>query len=207
MPEISKPDSLEKTAFSTDEKASFTHTGDVGPDVWLDEHGDYLFRFAALRVQDVHVAEELVQETLVKAIQAFKNFRGEASVRTWLCQILRNLISSHFRKVTRERKLKQAVEDPDMAPTMGQLLHPKVHSKDFQTAVEKEEFWIVIRKCFDKTPDHLLETFLMRLCNEDDDIETLSENLDIKPSNFSVRLFRTRLLLRKCVERFWLKNE
>lgn len=176
-------------------------------DDWLDEHGDYLFRFASLRVQDVHVAEELVQETLVKGIQGFDKFRGDASVRTWLCQILRNQIANHFRKLSKERKLIAATEDTDTAPTMGQLLHPKVDSNEFRTTVEKEEFWVVIRKCFEKTPDHLLETFLMRLSNEDDDIETLSGNLDIKPSNFSVRLFRTRLLLRKCVERLWLKNE
>ena len=48
----------------------------AAPACWLDEHGDYLFRFASLRVQDVHVAEELVQETLVKGIQGFARFRG-----------------------------------------------------------------------------------------------------------------------------------
>ena len=41
------------------------------PEVWLEQHGNLLFKFALLRVRDAHTAEDLVQETLVKAFAAF----------------------------------------------------------------------------------------------------------------------------------------
>lgn len=39
------------------------------PHDWLNEHGDYLYRFALARLRDPHQAEDVVQETLLAAIQ------------------------------------------------------------------------------------------------------------------------------------------
>ena len=35
---------------------------------WLNEHGDYLYRFAIARLRDPHQAEDAVQETMLAAI-------------------------------------------------------------------------------------------------------------------------------------------
>ena len=157
-----------------------------------------------LRVRNATIAEDLVQETLVKAFQNFGKFRFESTVKTWLTRILRNEISTHFRKSKLQSEKYKDVADA--APTMGQLLYSKLEVSEFKSAVERDEFWSVIRECFDKVPEHLLETFLLRLTNENESIEDLCKDLEINPSNFSVRLFRTRLLLRKCVERKWLAD-
>ena len=124
-----------------------------------------LYKFARLRVQDTHVAEDLVQETLVKAFQSFDQFRRESSVRTWLFQILRNEINSHFRKVSRAKK---TAPNNDQGPSMAELLCPTLENDQFQTAVEREEFWAVIQKCFERIPEHLLDTFLFRLANPEE---------------------------------------
>ncbi|MCE9633396.1 MAG: hypothetical protein K8Q92_04345, partial [Methylophilales bacterium] len=39
------------------------------PNDWLNEHGDYLYRFALTRLRDEHLAEDAVQETLLAAIK------------------------------------------------------------------------------------------------------------------------------------------
>ena len=52
------------------------------PDLWVDEYGDYLYRFALSRVKDPSVAEELVQETFLAALRSQKNFQGRSSPRT-----------------------------------------------------------------------------------------------------------------------------
>ena len=44
------------------------------PQTWADQHGDYLYRCALLRVRDPALAEEVVQETFLAALQAAKNF-------------------------------------------------------------------------------------------------------------------------------------
>ena len=57
--------------------------GIESPEQWLDAHGDALYRYALVRLRDVHQAEEAVQETLLAALQARERFSGGASVRTW----------------------------------------------------------------------------------------------------------------------------
>ena len=70
----------------------------VNPDLWVDRHGDCLYRYALLRVRRPEVAEELVQETLFAAVRTYSNFRGKSSERSWLCGILKNKICDYFRE-------------------------------------------------------------------------------------------------------------
>jgi RNA polymerase sigma-70 factor (ECF subfamily) len=60
-----------------------------GPSSWLTEHGDYLYRYAYVRLRDRTAAEELVQETLVAALEGLARFEGRSSIRTWLTGILK----------------------------------------------------------------------------------------------------------------------
>ena len=161
-----------------------------------------LYRFAFLRVQDESVAEDLVQETLVKGFKNYAKFRGDSKIRTWLTSILKNEIASYFRKNKREQAALNT-ETIDLAT----LLHPKMENREFRTEIEKEEFWVRMKSCFNELPEHLLETFLFRLSNPDERIDFLCNELGISPSNFSVRLFRTRLMLRQCLEKNWLKEK
>ena len=170
------------------------------PEEWLEQHGDALFKFAMLRVRNNHLAEDLVQETLIKGMRAYHKFRGEASVRTWLFQILRNEISSYFRSGKRSANKEISASD---SFDINDLLHPLVSVNDFQSIVERDEFWTIIQTCFERIPDHLLDSFLIRFANPDEKVDILCSSLGISASNFSVRLFRARLMLRKCLESNW----
>jgi DNA-directed RNA polymerase specialized sigma24 family protein len=57
-------------------------------------HGNALYRYALSRLRDEHKAEEVVQETLLAALQARERFAGGATVRTWLIGILKHKIST-----------------------------------------------------------------------------------------------------------------
>ncbi len=146
-----------------------------------------------------------MQETLVKAYSAYANFRHEASVRSWLFQILRNEISSFYRKKKREKTTIESQRSEE-AVSLGELLQAEVTNKEFALAVERDEFWTMVQACFEKIPEHLLQVFLRRLSNPDEKIEKACSEIDLKPSNFSVRLFRARLMLRKCVEKTWVNQ-
>ncbi len=50
-----------------------------------------LLRYARTIVSDGQLAEDLVQETLLRALQRSESFRGDASLATWLHRILHNL--------------------------------------------------------------------------------------------------------------------
>ncbi|HZD75177.1 MAG TPA: sigma-70 family RNA polymerase sigma factor [Actinomycetota bacterium] len=62
-----------------------------------------LYRFARTLVRgDRDAAEDLVQETFLRAFQRRDSFRGEASARTWLHRILHNLAVDRARRPDRE---------------------------------------------------------------------------------------------------------
>ncbi len=67
----------------------------------IAEHGERLLRSAALLCDDLHEAEDLVQETLIQAMRGSARFRGECAVYTWLYGILLNLCRRHRRKQRR----------------------------------------------------------------------------------------------------------
>lgn len=187
------------------------------PTRWVDEHGDYLYRFAKLRVQNSAVAEDLVQETFLSALKALNSFSGSASVRTWLTTILKNKTVDYFRKqrvrneddsasdqIDEKRWLFQeegrwvGVWKAEFGPS-GWGAGP---SEDF----ERKEFWLALQLCLEKLSPSLSRLFVLR---EIEEMETddICKILEITPSNLWVSLHRTRLRLRQCLETSWFSNE
>lgn len=194
--------SAAKSAKSTGTPGDFTPAAE--PDQWLADYGDSLFRFAVLRLNCVHLAEDLVQETFVKAFRGFDRFRHDSSVRSWLFQILKNEIASHFRSAATRRVVD--LDSSEVTP-IEELLGSEISTEQFKTATERDEFWRMAQICFEKVPEHLLETFLQRLANPDQTVDQLCHQLGITATNFHVRMFRTRLLLRRCIEKSWINVE
>ena len=73
-----------------------------GPETWVDEHGDVLYRYALERVRKPEVAQDLVQDTFLAAVRSYDRFAGQSSVRSWLCGILKHKICDYYRKRGRE---------------------------------------------------------------------------------------------------------
>ncbi len=183
----------------------------LDPSTWLDEHGDVLFGYALRRVDRSDVAEDLVQDTLVAALRAQDTFSNRSAVRTWLVSILRNKIADHFR---------QAVHRP---ATDGWPIDDLPQTQDFVArghwqrtlgswptdpaqAFENKEFWQVFDRCLSKLPALLLQAYVVREYDQMSTDEACKE-LGISASNLSVRLFRARLLLRRCLEKNWFQAE
>ena len=59
---------------------------------------DPVYRYALSLTPDEQQAEEITQETFFKALQAIDRYRGESSVKTWLCTIAKNVFLSERRK-------------------------------------------------------------------------------------------------------------
>ena len=63
----------------------------------LDGYGPALYGFLYARVGGhAPVAEDLLQETLIEAMRSASTFRGESSLKTWLCAIARRRLSRHY---------------------------------------------------------------------------------------------------------------
>ena len=75
-------------------------------DAFYEEYFDKLYRFVLARVEyQHHVAEDIVQGSLCKAIDKLHTFKGEASLLTWLCTFCRYEMSAYYRKENRAPSL------------------------------------------------------------------------------------------------------
>nr|WP_281367922.1 RNA polymerase sigma factor [Nonomuraea typhae] len=72
------------------------------------EHWSLVCGFLLRRTRDPHLAEDLAQETFVKATRALLGWRGE-NPAAWLLAIARNVLLDHVRR----RRTELALPDPD----------------------------------------------------------------------------------------------
>ena len=61
-----------------------------------------VYRYTLSLVHDPDMAEEITQETFFRALKKINDFRGEASLKVWLCQIARNM---SFDSLKRQSKI------------------------------------------------------------------------------------------------------
>lgn len=191
-----------------------TKSADAG--VWLDQHGDYLFKYAVFRLRDQTAAEDAVQETFLAAIKAYEKFEGRGSERTWLVGILKHKITDHFRRTSREAPVGEGQDDgPEhdefFTRTDGWDHHwsndyapNEWHATPAEVA-EQEDFWRVFSDCLTPLPQRTASAFTLR---EVDGLtsEEICEMLGIKVNNLWVMLHRARLHLRNCLERNWFRR-
>ena len=59
---------------------------------------DDVYRYLLSLSGSESTAEELTSETFFRAMDALDRFRGECSVRVWLCQIAKNTLYDHLKK-------------------------------------------------------------------------------------------------------------
>ena len=91
--------------------------------------------FAVSLAQNADKADDLVQETLVKAWDKHESFQPGTNLKAWLFTILRNEFYSQMRKRGRE------VQDSDGVMTGRLAVHPAQHGtldlQDFRVALEQ----------------------------------------------------------------------
>jgi len=186
------------------------------PERWVDEHGDYLFRFAFMRLRDPSRAEDAVQETFLAALKGGNRFAGRSAERSWLTGILKNKICDHFRKIDREISFTdlEFYSEEEREPFVAESLGKCAWSRDsgpqewpsFGQSLDNDLFWKAYRACSDKLPEKVAAAFNLR---EVDGIESkeVCALLKISESNLWVMLHRARMALRRCLETTWFARQ
>ena len=70
-----------------------------------------VYRYTLSLVRDPDLAEEITQETFFRALKKIDSYRGEASLRAWLCQIAKNICLDTAKKGTRQVSLENISDE------------------------------------------------------------------------------------------------
>lgn len=175
----------------------------------VEEHFDYLYRYAYRYFRSDEKAEDLVQETFLAATQSIKRFEGNSSPRTWLTSILRHKIIDYVRVKDREEPVDfEAMERDPLSKLFNEADHwhnetgPLVWGASPDTTLNQKQFFKILEQCLAKLPGTMRQIFLLREL-EGCDRGEICEQLNLTSSNVGVILHRARLSLQHCLQANW----
>ncbi len=142
----------------------------------------YLFVLAMSK--DPNIAEEITQETFFKALKEIKHFRGNCSVKSWLCQIAKNLYISYTRK-------KKSVH--------SDLLEEMPSDSDVESICIQKGEALSIYKLLHCLDDPYKEVFTLRVLG-DLSFKEIAEIFDKQENWARVTYHRARLKIRELIQ-------
>jgi len=161
----------------------------------VDETSGHIYRVALQILGDDQDAEDVLQETYIKAFHALPEFEGRSSLTTWLYRIV---VNEALMMVRKRKPLALSVEEN--TPFDAEDESDEMEIVDFCCLPEGELLSSESRRFLEQAVQNLPETlrvvFVMR------DIEKLSiqetaEALNLSENNVKTRLLRARLRLRQ----------
>ncbi len=177
----------------------------------FEENADYLYNFAITRVNDEHLAQDLVQETFISALKSYDSFQQKSKASTWLIAILKNKIIDHYRKKVKEYhkesidELAASEEFFDRKGNWRKEQRPQPWKFDTSAGIEQEEFYAILQSCIKRLNEIQQIAFVMKHL-EDSDTSEICKELEITASNYWVIIHRAKLQLRKCLETHWINS-
>jgi len=192
------PDSAQEAAYDAGLIERF-NSGDESAFVEImDRYRGKIFGLANNLMRNAADAEEIAQDTFIRAHRALANFRGDSSLATWLYRIALNLSRNRywyfFRRcrhssISLERPLNEETDG-----TFSDLIAADTHSPVQETITQ--EFTELISTCMEKLDARHREILTMRnILNLP--YEDISRALGINVGTVKSRIARARENLRK----------
>jgi RNA polymerase sigma-70 factor (ECF subfamily) len=156
-----------------------------------------LYRLARGILRNDSEAEDVVQETYVRAFTHLDQFHGESSLSTWLSRIAIN------ESLGRLRREKPSVQLSSLQPGAleAQIIQfPRSAAIDPEKTMAQREIQHVVEHAIDELPEPFRLVFMTRVVEGMNGEET-AEILGLKPETVKTRLHRARTMLRENVER------
>jgi RNA polymerase sigma-70 factor, ECF subfamily len=156
-----------------------------------------LYRLARGILRSDSEAEDVVQETYVRAFTHLDGFRGESGLSTWLSRIAINEALGRARSTRPHVELGSV---PEAALEAQIIKFPASPAGDPERTMAQREIQRVVERAIDELPDVFRMVFVARVM-EGMNIEETAELLGVKPETVKTRLHRARTMLRENVEK------
>jgi len=162
----------------------------------VDLYSDSIYRVALRMVNNPADAEDVLQETFIKAFRALPGFEERSSLSTWLYRIAVNESLMFLRK----QKPEVAVAEDDFIDNNESDSFPAFQILDWCCLPEDDFMTAETHEILDRSikllPENLRLVFILRDI-EGFSIHDTAETLNISESNVKTRLLRARLKLRE----------
>ena len=172
------------------ERAAFRHI--------MQRCNQRLFRVARAVIGDDSEAEDVLQESYMRAYHKLDSFRGDSTLLTWLTSIVLNEARGRLRK----RHTMVGLEQVDAAAddTHQIIQFPsKFGSEDPAVSAARAQIRHLLEHAIDELPESFRTVYMMREV-EECSVEETASLLAIKPETVKTRLHRARRLLRTSLQ-------
>lgn len=175
---------------------------------WVNDFGDSLFDWAYYKTSKRELAEDLVQETFLAAVENVSKFREESSPKTWLFTILNNKIINHYKKSARQEVLMgnpESIEAKgftdsffDSTGSWNPNYQHMILTED-KNLLDDEDFNKIMAICLDHLPTNWRKAISYKYLI-DKHPKDICQELKITLSNYWQVIHRAKLMLKKCIE-------
>ena len=169
----------------------------------MRKHNQLLYRAARSIVRDDTEAEDVVQEAYLLAYGNLNQFRGDATLSTWLTRIVVNEASGRLRKTRRRAEIIQLVPEADWHESTGEHSmgdEDKAHADQPDESAFRAQARRLIELQIDALPEILRTVFVLRAVQECS-VEETAAALGIPEATVRTRFFRARGMLREALAR------
>ncbi|MEX0994337.1 MAG: sigma-70 family RNA polymerase sigma factor [Balneolaceae bacterium] len=155
-------------------------------------HLDALYNFALRLTTDPNDAEDLVQDTIVKAYRFFDSYEKGTNAKAWLFRILKNSYINNYRK---KSKKPQQVDYDEVSTFYETIRAERTDTSDLEDKMFRELIDDDISNALEEIPEDFRTVVL--LCDvEDFTYEEIANMLDVPIGTIRSRLHRGRNLLK-----------
>ncbi|CAN5188326.1 sigma-70 family RNA polymerase sigma factor [soil metagenome] len=155
-------------------------------------HLDALYNFGLRLTSDPNDAEDLVQDTIVKAYRFFSSYEKGTNAKAWLFRILKNSYINNYRK---KSKKPQEVDYDEVATFYETIRAERTNTSDLEDTMYRNLIDDDITNALDQIPEDFRTVVL--LCDvEDFTYEEIANMLDVPIGTIRSRLHRGRNLLK-----------
>ena len=147
----------------------------------------------------------MVQDTFLAGLKSMKNFKGEASERTWLISILKRKIIDHYRKINSNKGKAEVRINYNDSESEGDWLEERVadpFDKTAEDTLQNSELGDAIHNCLEKLPKKQADVFKMKTILGYE-TEVICNELNITASNLWVIIHRARTGMADCLKQNW----
>jgi RNA polymerase sigma-70 factor (ECF subfamily) len=174
---------------------------------WVNTYTSKLYQWAYTKVRDKEIAEDLVQDTFMAALESYEKYKGESQPLTWLFGILNNKINEHFRKLDKKPLiLKENLEDDEdyFFNKKGHWMPNTVPSPWHAEAqlLDNPKFLSLLNQCLKKLPGSWSEILLAKFLLEKKSA-IICQDYQISETNYWQIIHRAKLTMRDCIDQNW----